>query len=40
MPPAGFQPAVPARQRSQIYVLDRAASAIALLYVTLREVII
>jgi len=28
MPPAGFEPAVPASERPKIYALDRAATAI------------
>jgi hypothetical protein len=30
MPPAGFEPAIPARERPQTHVLDRAATGIGI----------
>ena len=32
MPPAGFEPAIPASERPQIYALDRAANGIGILF--------
>jgi hypothetical protein len=39
MPPAGFEPVIPANERPQIHALDRANTGIGALYVVSRNII-